>query len=147
MATNKEDKKKADAKAKKAEAEAKAEEKRLEAEAKEAELKTETMEELDKLSVDYDKTAPVKDLVKLLKDSVKAGAKMKPKAPSKIEGTGKFVVVAFEDGSRLYNENGVAVSPVETESKAVSKLARQSARANALVRARTIKTPAGHEEK
>jgi hypothetical protein len=53
--------------------------------------------------------------------------------------TKEFVVVEYPGkGFVLYNENGIRVSPLETETVKVSALARAAARNNALIRARNI---------
>lgn len=84
---------------------------------------------------------------------VKTDVKVSKKGDS-IAPTGKFEVVEIEPGMfRMFNEVGQAVSPVVSKEErddhnrpAVSKLTRQAARANALRKAREIRTPAGHNE-
>lgn len=69
------------------------------------------------------------------------------KAPDQLEtAPGRFVVVAFKDGSRMYNERGQAVSAVVTEGAEITRLTRQAARSNALNKGRNTKTPLGHSD-
>lgn len=109
--------------------------------------KKELEAELKKFKVAIPNGATNKKLEELLAEAKKVPSTAPASvAGETIEGEGKFVVVAFKDGSRMYNADGQAVSPVETGQKEISKLARQCARSNALVGARTIKTPVGHKE-
>lgn len=70
-----------------------------------------------------------------------------------ISATGKFEVVEIKPGSfRMFNERGVAVSPVvlkgdtlENGKPALAKLVRECRRANVLRQNRQIATPRGHE--
>lgn len=84
---------------------------------------------------------------------VKEGAKG-DKSGASIVATGKCEVVEFAEGKfRLFNEHGQAVSPVvekadvlESGKNALSKLQRDCARMNALIKGREVRTPAGHKE-
>lgn len=136
--------------------------------------KAELQAELDKLGVEYPKSATNKELEALLEEAKKDSSEEtteeekteetpedtnpvedeapvvdggKKKAPDSIDPEGKFVLKQFKDGSRMYNELGQAVSQVENDPKEVSKLSRQCARSNALANSRKVRTPAGHEEK
>lgn len=70
-----------------------------------------------------------------------------------IPKTGRCEVAPVAGGFRIFNEEGVAVSPVvapdekdeEGRSK-LSKIRRDCSRMNALQRSRIIRTPAGHKE-
>ena len=68
------------------------------------------------------------------------------KAPESIKGNGRYQVLKFKDGVRMYAPEGQKASPLvdASDSAAVSKLTREASRHNALLRGRTIATPKGH---